>query len=62
MNYHEDEVEPDELEDVEGEGSYEHKEDEGEEPRIVYSELFREKYGQKKYGRKEPKKYVGRSN
>ncbi|KAI8547786.1 hypothetical protein RHMOL_Rhmol07G0223100 [Rhododendron molle] len=64
MNYHEDEVKPDKLEEVEGEGSYEHKEDESEEPMIVYLELFKEKYGPKKpekYGRKEPKKYVGKS-
>ncbi|KAG5541195.1 hypothetical protein RHGRI_021151 [Rhododendron griersonianum] len=48
MNYHEDEVEPDKLEEVEGEGSYEHKEDESEEPMIVYLELFKEKYRCKK--------------
>ncbi|KAG5528842.1 hypothetical protein RHGRI_029489 [Rhododendron griersonianum] len=56
MNYHEDKVEPDELEEVEEEGSYEHKEDESEEPMIAYSELFKEKYK-----RKEPKKYIGKS-
>ncbi|KAI8555170.1 hypothetical protein RHMOL_Rhmol05G0154000 [Rhododendron molle] len=48
MNYHGNEVEPDELEEVKGEGSYEHNEDESEEPMIVYSELFKEKYGRKK--------------
>ncbi|KAG5557893.1 hypothetical protein RHGRI_007961 [Rhododendron griersonianum] len=61
MNYHGDEVEPDELEKMEGEGSYKHKEEESEEPVIIYSELFEEKYGQKKCGRKKPKKYVGKS-